>query len=301
MRPPMKFEHIDEAMIHIPDADVSRVRRKWLDIPYANLSPAQKLDIYLPDEGDGQFPVLLIIHGGAFAIGHKREIHLEAWLQALERGYAVVSVDYRLSGEACFPAGIQDVKAAIRWLRAHSGEYHLDGRRIAAVGASSGANYASMICLTANKPEFEDASLGNAHLPSFVQAGVSWFGPTDFLKMDEQLAESGFGPCDHSLADSPESRYIGAKITDAPEKVRLANPITYIHADMPPLLLQHGRQDHLVPVQQSILFAQALASAGLMERFEFDILEKADHADPLFETPENMERVFMFLDQHLKG
>ena len=144
----------DEAMIPFPPADVSHIIRKWQDLPYANLSPAQKLDIYLPDEGEGPFPVILHIHGGGFALGDKGDIHVLTFLKGLERGYAVVSVNYRLSGEAIFPAGLQDIKAAIRWLRANSEQYHLDGSRIAACGGSSGGNYAAMVCLTANVTDF---------------------------------------------------------------------------------------------------------------------------------------------------
>jgi acetyl esterase/lipase len=297
MRP--KFDRAGE-VFQIPDADVSHVRRKWLDLPYAGISPAQKLDIYLPAEGDGPFPVVLHIHGGAFAIGDKRDIHLMPFLQGLERGYAVANLNYRLSGEAIFPAGLQDVKAAIRWLRANRELYHLDGDRIAACGGSSGGNYAAMICLTANVTELEDLNLGNPEMPCHVQAAVDWFGPTDFLKMDEQLAASGLGPGDHSEADSPESRYLGAKITEIPEKVRLANPMTYVHADMPPILIQHGRLDLQVPVQQSICFVQELEKRGSHDRFEFDILENAGHGDPLFESEDNMRRVFRFLDRYLK-
>jgi len=301
MKPPQRPKHGDGPPFHIPPADVSLIRRKWLDLPYASISQAQKLDIYLPDEGDGTFPVVLDIHGGGFEIGDKRSMHLvNSFLRGLERGYAVVGANYRLSGEATFPAGLQDVKAAIRWLRANGAAYRLDGDRIAACGGSSGGNYAAMICLTANIPELEDLSLGNPEMPCHVQAAVDWFGPTDFLKMDEQLAESGLGPGDHNEADSPESRYLGAKITEIPEKVRLANPITYIHADMPPILIQHGRLDPLVPVQQSICFAQELEKRVGPDRFEFDILENAGHGDPLFETEENMDRVFQFLDLHLK-
>lgn len=302
MMPNMMPKHMSGPGPHfkLPDADVSHIHRKWLDLSYADTSAAQKLDIYLPDEGDGLFPVVLHIHGGGFAIGDKRDIHLTSYLGGLKRGYAVVSVNYRLSGEAIFPAGLQDVKAAIRWLKANGGKYHLDGNRIAACGGSSGGNYAAMICLTAQNPVFDDASLGNVEYPCTVQAGVDMFGPTDFLKMDEQMAENGFGRPDHNEPNSPESRYLGAKISDIPEKARLANPITYIHAAMPPLLIQHGRRDHLVPVQQSVIFAEKLKELGCQYRFEFDILENADHADPLFEMEENMDRVFSFLDKYLK-
>ncbi|KPL06424.1 hypothetical protein AMJ86_08555 [bacterium SM23_57] len=286
--------------MHIPPADVSQFSRNWLDLPYANLSQSQKLDIYLPEEGDGPFPVILHIHGGGFALGDKRDIHVLTFLKGLEHGYAVVSVNFRLSGEAIFPAGLQDIKAAIRWLRANSEQYQLDGNRIAACGGSSGGNYAAMVCLTENVTEFDDFNLGNPDYPCHVQAAVDWFGPTDFLKMDEQLAENGYGPSNHCDANSPESRYLGTKITEIPLKVELANPMTYIHENMPPILIQHGRLDSQVPVQQSIMFVNKLDKYVEPDRFEFNILEGAGHGDPLFETDENMERVFAFLDKHLK-
>lgn len=291
---------IDDALIPIPPADVSHISRKWLDLPYANLSPAQKLDIFLPDQGEGPFPVILYIHGGAFALGDKRNIEVVPYLTGLARGYALVSVNYRLSGEAIFPNGLQDVKAAIRWLRANGSRYHLDGNRIAAWGSSSGGNYAAMICLTSNVTEFDDLGLGNPGYPCNVQAAVDWFGPTDFLKMDEQLEESGFGPSDHGEADSPESMYLGARLADVPLMVEIANPMTYVHKQMPPLLIQHGRLDTVVPVQQSVMFAEKLEKFVSPDRFEFDILEGAGHSDPMFITEENMERVFSFLDCHLE-
>ena len=291
---------MNESFFQIPKADVSNIHRKWLDLPYANLSPVQKLDIYLPGEGDGPFPIILHIHGGGFAIGDKRDIHVLPFLKGLERGYAVVSVNYRLSGEAIFPAGLQDIKAAIRWLRANSEHYHIDGNRIAAWGGSSGGNYAAMVSLTDQVNELDDLNLGNTEYPCNVQAAVDWFGPTDFLKMDEQLYESGFGPSDHGKADSPESRYLGARLSDVPLKVDLANPMTYIHKHMPPILIQHGSLDTMVPVQQSIMFAEKLGKYVSRDRFEFDILEGAGHGDPLFETEENMNRVFSFLDKSLR-
>jgi acetyl esterase/lipase len=295
-----KIEPVNEAFIRIPPADVSHVRRKWLDLPYAVKSPAQKLDLYLPPEENGPFPVILTIHGGAFAIGDKRDIHLMPFLQGLERGYAVVSLNYRLSGEAIFPAGLQDIKAAIRWLRANAAQYQLDGNRIAACGGSAGGYYAAMICFTADLPEFDDPSLGNPEYPCHVQAGVDWFGPIDFLTMDEQLAASSMGPANHGEATSPESRFLGTRISDIPDRVRRASPITYVHAGMPPILIQHGRIDAMVPVQQSMSLAQKLEESVSPDRFEFDILENAGHGDPLFETEANMNRVFQFLDRYLK-
>ncbi len=294
------------------------VQRQWLDLPYASLSQAQKLDIYLPDEGAGPFPVIYHIHGGAFAFGDKGDRQVTPFLRGLQRGYAVVSVNYRLSGEAVFPAAVQDLKAGIRWIRANGERYHLDGSRIAACGGSAGGYFSAMLCLTAGVAELEDLTLGNPDTPCHVQAAVDWFGPTDFLKMDPQFAESGLGPCDHNAVDSPESSYLGQKITEIPHQVEQANPMTYIQVTVPPvagveavppvagveavppILIQHGRKDHRVPVQQSLIFAEKLQQSVPTDRFALDILENADHGDKLFETDENMARVFAFLDTHLK-
>ncbi|GHT57199.1 alpha/beta hydrolase [Spirochaetia bacterium] len=284
--------------------DNSWVTRKYLDVAYARESNAQKLDLYLPETGGGPFPTIVFIHGGAFMMCDKADNQVRPYLKkGLELGYAVASLNYRLSGEALFPAGIKDVKAAIRFLRANAAKYHLDGKKFIAAGGSSGANYTCMICVTGNRPDLEDLSQGNAEYSSAVQAGVSWFAPTDFSKMDEQLTANGLAQfADHNFADSPESRYMGGQITTLPnEKVQAANPMTYVHPDMPPLFLQHGRKDHLVPWQQSALLAEKIEAIAGKEKVSFEILESADHGDPLFETDENMEKVFGFINRVLGG
>jgi acetyl esterase/lipase len=283
-----------------PPADVSHIRRKWLDVPYAGLSNAQQLDIYLPEDGDGPFPVVFYIHGGAFALCDKRDAQVVPSLAALDRGYAVVSVNYRLSGEAIFPACVQDVKAAVRWVKARGAEYSLDAGRIAVFGASAGANLAAMLGVSADVPLFDDPALGNAERSSDVRCVVDWYGPTDFLAMDRQLMESGLGPADHSDAESPESRYLGAKITEVPDKVALASPMTYVGETMAPILIQHGTMDCLVPCQQSMEFAKVIDQRVGPDRFELELIPGAGHADPMFETPENMDRVFDYMRRHLE-
>jgi acetyl esterase/lipase len=290
----------DNNILILPPVDVSRISRKWLDISYASLSAAQKLDIYLPEEGDGPFPVILNVHGGAFEMGDKRDIEVLTFQKSLAFGYAVVGVNYRLSGEAKFPAGLQDIKAAIRWIRANCARYHLDGNRIGAWGSSAGGNLVAMLCVTSSVKEFDDPGLGNPDYPCNIQAAVDWFGPTDFLKMDEQLGEKGLGPIDHGETGSPESKYLGARISDVPLKVELSNPMTYVHKNMPPILIQHGNLDNYVPVQQSIMFVDKLKKYVNHDRFEFDIFEGAGHGGPAFESEENIKRVILFLDKYLK-
>jgi acetyl esterase/lipase len=280
--------------------DHSGIKRKHIDVPYASISAAQKLDIYLPETGDGPFPVIIHIHGGAFMMCDKADNQVRPWICGLEFGYAVVSVNYRLSGEALFPAGIMDVKAAIRFLRANAAKYRLDAGRFAVAGGSSGGNYVCMICATSRHPDLEDLSLGNGEYSSDVQCGIAWFPPTDFLLMDAQLHENGLGPEDHNCADSPESCYMGGQITTLdPHYVQRANPMTYVHQNMPPMLIQHGRADHLVPWQQSKIFVEKMRAICGESRVEYEVLETADHGDRQFESPQNREKVFAFLEKHL--
>jgi acetyl esterase/lipase len=286
-----------------PPANTDHVKRKFLDIPYADVSPAQKLDVYLPDEGNGSFPVIVSIHGGAFMGCDKADLQILPMLEGLKWGYAVVAVNYRLSWEAKFPALVHDVKAAVRWIRANAQRYHLDPDRIAVWGGSAGGYLASMLGTSAGVQELEDLSLGNPEQPSHVQAVVAWFGPTDFLKMDEQLAERGLPPepgTEHSGANSPESLLLGEQITKVPELVKAANPETYITPAAPPFLLQHGTLDAVVPVQTSINLAAKLEQALGADLVQLELLEGAEHADPRFEAPNNVKKVLDFLDKHIK-
>ncbi len=286
-----------------PPADTSHIKRKFLDIQYAHLSPAQKLDIYLPAEGDGPFPVIVSIHGGAFMGCDKSDAQVMPMLEGLKRGYAVVAINYRLSGEAMFPELVQDGKAAIRWIRANAPHYGFDPQRIAAWGGSAGGYLATMLGVTAGVSELEDLSLGNAEQPCHVQAVVSWFAPTDFLKMDEQLAELGMPPppgMEHNGENSPESLLLGRRITEIPDLVKAANPETYVTPDAPPFFLQHGTRDAIVPVQMSINMAAKLERALGKDKVRLDLIEGAEHGDPRFDAPENVEKVLDWLDQHLK-
>jgi len=212
-----------------PPADTAHIRRKYLDIPYATRSAAQKLDIYLPERGTGPFPVIVSIHGGAFMGCDKSDAQVQPMLRGLERGYAVVAVNYRLSWEARFPAMVHDVKAAVRWIRANAPGYGFDPLRIAAWGGSAGGYLAAMLGTSAGVPELEDLTLGNPTHSSAVQAVVAWYAPTDFLQMDAQLIEAGMPPAPgerHNGANSPESLLLGEQITRIPERVRAANPET---------------------------------------------------------------------------
>jgi len=283
--------------------DTSAIERKWLDVSYASQSKAQVLDVYLPNRGSGPFPAIISIHGGGFAFGDRRGPDLAAALNALERGYAVVSVDYRLSGEAAFPKQIHDVKAAIRFVRAHAAQYDINPEKLAVWGSSAGGNLAALAGTTGQLKELEDLTLGHEGVSSRVQAVVDWYGPTDFSQMDAQAKAQGCGTSDqkHGAADSFESLYLGATVSEASELVQKANPISYITPDDPPFLLQKGDQDCTVPVGQSQLLADALQAAAL--DVQFDLLPGVGHGDsgtPVFESADNVQVVIDFLFTKLK-
>ena len=276
------------------------IKMKWKDIPYATVSAAQKLDIYLPSTGDGPYPVILFIHGGAFKFGDKASQELGPALMGLQHGYAVVSINYRMSGEAKAPRLIHDVKAAIRWVRANAKQYKLDGTRIAAWGPSAGGHLSALAGTSGGVNELEDLSLGNPKESSRVQAVIDWFGPIDFLTMDDQYAMLEVKGMAHSTANSPESEVIGKHIIHAAAEVKAFNPETYITKDDPPFFIQHGSKDPLIPYLQSVVFADALYKVLGKEKVRFELLEGEGHGGPQFNDPGNLEKVFAFLDRHLK-
>lgn len=275
--------------------------RSWLDVPYASASPAQRLDLYAPVTGKGPSPVVVWVHGGGWAAGDKRLSPASFQLRLVERGYAVASVNYRLSGEATFPAQIQDVKAAVRWLRANAGRYGLDPKRVGAWGSSAGGHLAALLGTSGGVEALEGASLGNRKQSSRVQAVVDWYGPTDFLVMDSQAEAIGcprrFG---HGAPGSPEARLLGATIGERPELARAANPVTYASRDDPPTLIEHGSADCTVAPGQSVLLRDALAPLLRKNRVWFNVLEGSGHGGPAFSSEENIALVLRFLDRYVK-
>ena len=278
-------------------ANIDNIKNKFLDIQYNDESEAQKLDIYLPENGQGPFPVIVSIHGGAFMMGDKQDYQLNPMLKGLDRGYAVVSVNYRLSKEAIWPAQIIDVKNAIVYIKNNAAKYNLNPNKVAVWGGSAGGHLSAMVGTTANVEKFGNI---NGQYDSSVNAVVDWFGPIDFLKMDEQLKASNLGPQDHNDEESPESKLLGKKITEVPELVKDANPTTYVSKNMPPFFIQHGRVDNIVPYQQSEILYNELLKYSNEDTIEFEILNDASHGGPHFETNENIEKVFKFLDKYLR-
>lgn len=277
------------------------IQEKYLDIPYCDVSPSQKLDLYLPNERDERpLPVIVHFHGGAFMMCTKRDDSVEPMLRGLRRGYAVISAEYRKSGEARYPAMVFDAKAVIRWVRANAGKYYFDPDRIAVWGPSSGGWLASYTAVTNDNTAFEDLSMGNAGFSSHVHACIDWCGPcAGFLAMDEAFKNSGLGIPDHNEAMSPESQFLGAPITNVPELVQLASPAAHVNADTVPFLILHGGADAIVPTEQSVVFYKALKEAGADARLYIEE-GKPHHGDPWYHEAWVSELCLDFLDEVLK-
>lgn len=270
-----------------------------IDLSYvAGGSAAQKLDLYIPNNQTGTTPLIVWIHGGGWQNGDKALAPNSHPLRYARNGYAVASLNYRLIGEAIFPAQINDVKAAVRWLRAHAAEYNIDPSRIGAWGSSAGGHLAALAGASNDVVDLEGTVGGNADRSSRVQAVVDWYGPTNFLLMDTQGQAQGCGGGGHNSATSPESLLVGCQIQTCPEAVQRANPMTYVTADDPPFFIQHGTVDCAVPTGQSQIFQELLRNGG--HDSSLTLLPGAAHGGPQFVAESNMLLIDDFWNTRLR-
>lgn len=251
----------------------------------------QRLDLYLPEKAHAPLPAIIWVHGGAWLAGSKDNCPA---LRFVERGYAVVSIGYRLSQHAVFPAQIEDCKAAIRWLRAHAAEYSLDPQRFGAWGSSAGGHLVALLGTSGEVKEFEVGA--NLDQSSRVQAVCDWFGPTDLTQMAAHALPGA--RLDHDAPDAPEAKLIGGAVQENRDKAARANPITYASKDDAPFLIVHGDQDPTVPYHQSQLLFDALKLAGVSVHFH--TIHGAGHGGPGFAGRDIDEMVRTFFDDRFK-
>lgn len=231
--------------------------RVLLGVPYAQAPGVRpvELDLYLPP-GPGPFPAVVFVHGGGWRTGSRSSAGPMAPVDFFERvaarGLAVASVDYRLSGEATWPAPVHDVAAAVRWLRHRAGDIGIDPARIGAWGESAGAQLALVLTLGGAAVAGDDGPVRDAS----VAAVVGWYPPTDLASLPAQL---GTDPGDPTTL---EALLLGGPVSERPDAAAHASPVTYARPDAPPVLLLHGEADSLVPCAQSESLRNALARAG---------------------------------------
>lgn len=241
----------------------------YQDVQYGDGHARQTLDIYLPVGFTERHPVIVWIHGGGFMSGDKADVSVNSLAPMLTRGFAAVSINYRLYDDGRWPAQINDCKAAVRWIRAHADEFNFDPDRIGVWGGSAGGHLAAMVGVADGVASLEGNVGGNTQYSSRADASVIWCPVTNFLTVGET-----YDPC-----YSPASIMLGVCIEQVVEHqyeadwqdevawVNSAGPLMYASADDPEFLIQHGELDSKHPWQQSQELFDALQAAQVKATF----------------------------------
>jgi acetyl esterase/lipase len=245
-----------------------------------------KLDLMSPTEGEGPFPAVIVIHGGAWRAGNKSDVR-PIMPDFVRHGYVAVSPQYRFCPPDTFPAQVHDVKAAVRWMKANAKKYRIDPDRIGAIGFSAGGHLALMLGVTAPSDGLEGES-SSADAGSRVRAVVNYFGPTD-------LAANDIPEVSKPLVKD----FLGGTAEAKPDVAHKASPLSYVSKDDAPVLTFQGTNDPLVPYTQAVKLAQAMSSAGVPGRVE--LLVGASHGWAGAELKRTMSESFSFFEQYLKN
>lgn len=255
-------------------------------------NPRHTLDLYRPKYGRSKkMPVIVFIHGGGWQRGNKLGGGQFVLPFVSSQQFTGVSIGYRLSGEAKWPAQLHDVKAAIRWLKANAERLNIDPDRIAVWGTSAGAHLAALLGVTGDADGYLEGIVGeHGTFKSDVKCVIDWFGPSELLRMNDFPST-----INHDAKDSPESRLIGGPIQTLKAIARQASPVSHITAGDAAFLIMHGNKDKLVPIDQSIRFDAALKKARVPSTFVK--VEGAGHG--VFSHPEVSVRIRKFLERHL--
>ena len=259
------------------------------DIEYARVGETSlKLDLHRP-QGENP-PLIVYVHGGGWRAGSKEDVPIA---DLYDKGFAIASVDYRLSTQAVFPAQVHDIKAAIRFLRANADVFHLNTTKIAIIGSSAGGHLAALVGVSNGNPDLEGKVGEHLDQSSDVQTIVSYYGASNLETILSQSTPKGrdfrIPALKLLLGDTPDKK---------PELARLASPVTHLDKHDPPLLLIHGDADPQMPPQQSQELAKAYESLGLP--VTLILLPGSLHGGAEFYDEERTGIVAKFLDKVLR-
>ena len=270
-----------------PDAVIQR------DLVYKRINGRElRLDLYRPQNASGPSPVILWIYAPGWSHGRKEQ-HIPL-ISFVNDGYSVTSIELRFSGEAPFPAQIEDCKAAVRWLRANAAKYNLDADRIGAAGHSGGGHLAALLGTSGGVQELEGSG-DNMSYSSRVQAVCDVSGPSDLLRLYHDASDPSTRTRRKDISDI--DALLGGPAAQNKTKAIAASPITYISKDDPPFLIIHGENDFSVPASQGELLAAALKAAGVETTLE---ITPRGHSVGLA-GPTLRPIIKAFFDKHLKA
>ena len=268
--------------------------KSHIDLVYAKHGDREmKLDLYVPEKGEGPFPIVIWVHGGSWRGGDKKDC-FPFKFGYCQNGYAAASLSYRFTDVAPFPAQIEDCKAAIRWLKAHAKTYNIDPNHIGVWGASAGGHLVCLLGVTGKTRKFD---VGD-HLDqtSEVHAVCNYFGPTDFLTWFMDL-----NPDTDLKKGLIEvlTAFLGGPIKEKKELAKDASPVTYVDQHVPPFLHVHGTVDQIVPVEQAEILHDKLRAANVWSRLF--IIPQGDHGGDDFVSQKMLKEIQLFFDKNLKN
>lgn len=260
------------------------------DVPYATVDGQRlTLALYHPPDTAAPSPLVVWVHGGAWRAGSKADVPIA---RLVDDGFAIASIDYRLSPVAPFPAQVHDIKAAIRFLRAHAQRYRLDPQRIAIAGSSAGGHLAALTGVTNSAEELEGTVGGFLSQSADVRAIVSFYGASNLQSILAQSTPHGLGVRVPAL-----QLLLGGQPDEKPALARLASPVAHVGPGDPPLLLIHGDQDPQMPLAQSEDLQRAYQQHALPVQLR--IVPGGVHGGRGFFEPPMLRTVAQFLSQHL--
>lgn len=229
------------------------------DIVYATMDGHElKLDIAYPKDNKGNLRAVVYFHGGGWEAGDKEA---DRAITFAKNGLVGIAIQYRLSGVAQFPAAVNDCKTAVRWTRVNAKKYGINPDKIGVMGESAGGHLAALVGMS-NGDSYLEGNGPYKEYSSNVQAVVDCFGPTDLT-----LLKDSPSPMKPDSKIGQIASWLGKSMEEAPEIAKKANPITYIDPKDPPVLILHGEEDNLVPMQQSEIFYDAMVKAGVKTKF----------------------------------